>query len=181
MLIQYVCTRKHPCNHPVLYFIAIHFIKTKKQVLALNLSLLASGIFISIYAIAQFFGYDFIQWSDESVIKGRYFASMGNPNFLSALLIMIMPVVISFIVITVRAKKYNYSALLSVFFIMLYISLFGTQSRGPFLGFVISLLFMAGYGIKRLYAGLSGGPSSLRKAPCTATRPFTCRGGPGAF
>ena len=45
----------------------------------------------SIYAVAQHFGLDFVQWNPTTVISTREFASLGNPNFLSSFLAMAFP------------------------------------------------------------------------------------------
>ena len=50
-----------------------------------------AALLSSLYAIAQHFGFDFIQWNPESVNPSREFASLGNPNFLSAYLAMSIP------------------------------------------------------------------------------------------
>ncbi len=50
-----------------------------------------AALLSSLYAIAQHFGFDFIQWNPESVNATREFASLGNPNFLSAYLAMSIP------------------------------------------------------------------------------------------
>jgi len=138
-------------NYVILYYIAAQNLKDKKQFSIINLALLFSGILITIYAIAQYEGYDIIKWNDTSVIKGRFFASMGNPNFLGALIIMMMPVTISFFLDSLKNKKFNYSVMLSLFFILLYISLILTQSRGPFIGFVFSILAFIIYGFYVAY------------------------------
>jgi len=49
----------------------------------------------SLYAIGQHFGLDFIQWNPDSVVATREFASLGNPNFLSAYLAMSLPLFLS--------------------------------------------------------------------------------------
>ncbi len=141
-------------NYVVIYFIVSQNIKASKQVMVINAALLISCVLLTIYSIAQYFGYDFIKWNEASVIKGRYFASMGNPNFLGAVLIMMMPVEIAYFMIAWKNKKLSYALLIFILFIMSYMALFGTQSRGPFLGFVFSLLFMAGYGIYSVFKGL---------------------------
>ncbi len=138
-------------NYVILYFLAVQFIKEKKHLNILCIAFLLSGFLITLYSIAQFFGYDFIKWNEESVIKGRYFASMGNPNFLGALLIMIIPATIAYFIIAIINKNKLFAFLLFILFILLYLSLFGTQSRGPFLGFVFSILFLSIYGIYKLY------------------------------
>jgi hypothetical protein len=137
-------------NYVLLYYIATQNLKNKKQIMTINYAFLLAGFFSGLYAVAQFYGYDFIKWNEESMIKGRYFASMGNPNFLGALLIMIIPVNIAFLSINLKKKNYFFSILLFVLFLLLYIALFGTQSRGPFLGFLISLTFFASYFLYKL-------------------------------
>ncbi|MFP4466873.1 MAG: O-antigen ligase family protein [Candidatus Goldiibacteriota bacterium] len=139
-------------NYAVLYFIASQFIKTKKQVITVNSALLFSGFLVTVYAIFQFFGYDFINWSDTTIIKSRYFASMGNPNFLGALLIMILPVNISFLIINIsryiREKapfSLSLTVILSLLFTAIFAALLGTQSRGPALGAFSALLIFAVY------------------------------------
>ncbi len=49
----------------------------------------------SLYALAQHNGYDFVQWSPETVIGNRDFASLGNPNFLAAYLAMALPLLLT--------------------------------------------------------------------------------------
>ncbi|HVM33436.1 MAG TPA: O-antigen ligase family protein [bacterium] len=53
---------------------------------------LLAGLLSALYALAQHFGFDFIQWNSQTVISGREFASLGNPNFLAAYLAMLLPV-----------------------------------------------------------------------------------------
>lgn len=50
-----------------------------------------TAFFSSLYAIAQHFQFDFIQWNPESVNATREFAALGNPNFLSAYIAMSLP------------------------------------------------------------------------------------------
>ncbi|HRU38740.1 MAG TPA: O-antigen ligase family protein [Candidatus Goldiibacteriota bacterium] len=159
-------------NYVILYFIASQFIRDKKQVFGLAYAILLSGLFTGIYSMMQFSGSDIIKWNAESMIKGRYFASMGNPNFLGALLIMIIPVNIAFITIAVREKKFLFSGLLFLLFILLYVSLFGTQSRGPFLGFAFSILAMLGYAALAGYRALKSGLPEGQNSPAEVLAAF---------
>ena len=54
-----------------------------------------AALLSSLYAIGQHFGFDFIQWNKDSIIATREFASLGNPNFLSAYLAMSLPLFLS--------------------------------------------------------------------------------------
>lgn len=151
-------------NYVALYFIATQFIKTKKQVNYAALTIALSGLFITVYSLMQFAGFDFIKWSDASVIKGRYFASMGNPNFLGAFIIMVIPLTVAFFIQAAKAGKKGYMALLGLLFVGEYIALFGTQSRGPFLGFVFSMAVFLIYGIKVFLKNSSQNSGGLLKA-----------------
>lgn len=141
-------------NYVVLYYIAAQNLKDKKQVFILAGALLFSGLLTGIYSMMQLTGTDIIKWNAESMIKGRYFASMGNPNFLGALLIMMIPVCVSFMLIAIKKKNAALAAGFFGLFVLLYVSLFGTQSRGPFLGFVFSALVFIAYGIHSGYASI---------------------------
>ena len=56
-----------------------------------------TAFFSSLYAIAQHFQFDFIQWNPESVNATREFAALGNPNFLSAYIAMAIPLFLTLI------------------------------------------------------------------------------------
>ncbi|MEI7542352.1 MAG: O-antigen ligase family protein [bacterium] len=145
-------------NYILIYFIAVNHINTLPRIKAFNYAILISGAIITIYAISQFFGYDIVQWSEDSLIKGRYFASMGNPNFLGALLAMIIPINLALLLINIRNKKYIVSASLLLLCILMYIALFGTQSRAPFLAFVASLFVFGIYWLSTLMKNATAQP-----------------------
>ena len=50
-----------------------------------------AALLSALYAVGQHFGFDFIQWNPDSINSTREFASLGNPNFLSAYLAMSLP------------------------------------------------------------------------------------------
>lgn len=55
-----------------------------------------AGFLSALYAIGQSLGLDFVQWNPETYNAARVFASLGNPNFLSAYLAMALPLHLSF-------------------------------------------------------------------------------------
>jgi O-antigen ligase len=74
----------------VWYFILIRILnhqRIEKVFYVISLT----AFFSSLYAIAQHFQLDFIQWNPESVNATREFAALGNPNFLSAYIAMSIP------------------------------------------------------------------------------------------
>ncbi len=138
-------------NYILLYYLTVAFLKNRQRIKYAFLTLSISTLIVTLYGVAQFFGFDFIQWSEASVIKGRYFSSMGNPNFLGALIIMAIPFCIIFMYITFSEGKKTIAVLSASAVILMYIALFGTQSRGPFLGFVFSVAFIGIYAVKSAY------------------------------
>jgi O-antigen ligase len=144
-------------NYIVLYYIATQNLKDRKQIFSINGSLLFSGLLTGIYAMAQYSGHDIVQWNSDSMIQGRYFASMGNPNFLGALLIMMIPLNIAYFLNSLKEKKFMSAGLFAALFILLYIALFGTQSRGPFLGFVFSIIVFLVYESYKAYSDVEKG------------------------
>ncbi len=79
-------------NYSLLYFIAVQNVLRWDEVEKVLLALFYAASSAALYGLFQALGMDFITWSSASVIVDRYFASLGNPNFLGALMIMAMPV-----------------------------------------------------------------------------------------
>jgi len=50
------------------------------------------GIFVAFYSIVQHLGVDPVKWSHADLVKNRSISTMGNPDFLSAFLVMLIPV-----------------------------------------------------------------------------------------
>jgi hypothetical protein len=50
-----------------------------------------AALLSSLYALGQHNGFDFVSWNPESINAMREFASLGNPNFLSAYLAISIP------------------------------------------------------------------------------------------
>lgn len=76
-------------NYIFLFYAVVNFMNTQKLVLRLIKTMLMVAVVISIYGIFQHFGYDPFKWSFSA--KERVFGTFGNPVFLSAYLIMVIP------------------------------------------------------------------------------------------
>ena len=95
-----------------------------------------SAFLSSLYAVAQHFGLDFVQWNPATVISTREFASLGNPNFLSAFLAMALPLWLAWLKIkgekraSIPSPVWILALLLGLCFLF-----FGTaQDSNPFSG-----------------------------------------------
>lgn len=97
---------------------------------------LFSSLFVCLYAILQHFRLDLVEWEDESIYL-RSTSTLGNPDFVSAYMSLILPLAFCFIFGTKNKIRALYlTALLSTG----YISLLFTYSRGGWLSAAAGLL-----------------------------------------
>jgi O-antigen ligase len=112
----------------------------------LLLSISVSASLVSIYAICQFFGFDFINWSEPAYITKRAFSSLGQPNYLACWLVMALPISAYLLYI---AKNLQWRLVYGLFFILQLGALFTTGSRSAFLSFfIISLAWLFIFSLK---------------------------------
>lgn len=116
----------------------------KKKIKHIVWAVFASSSLVSLYAIFQYFGYDYFIWAEPALLTKRAFSSLGQPNYLASFLLLAIPLSVYLIF---DAKKF-----LQKFFIFLLLffqisALFFSGSRGGFLGFVficfVFVLFFA--------------------------------------
>jgi O-antigen ligase len=98
-----------------------------------------SALFVSLYAILQVLGIDFVSWSEPAKLTGRAFSFLGQPNFLACFLILVLP--LSFYLFKKSLDKSRYFWLFA--FITQLIALLLTGSRAAVAVFIfISLFFL---------------------------------------
>ena len=100
------------------------------------ITVLSAPALICVYGLVQYFGYDFINWSEQTVLF-RINSALGQPNNLGLYLILVLPVSVYSITF--------FSKFLSRFFIFLILALqlivlFLTYSRSAWLGFAFMIL-----------------------------------------
>lgn len=94
-------------------------------------AMLGSASIIAIYGIAQFYGFDpFILEIDR--FPNVPYTTIGNQNFVGTYLVLMLPFSIHY-----WLSERNNIAILS--YILLFYCLLTTMSRGPWLGFIISI------------------------------------------
>jgi O-antigen ligase len=101
---------------------------------------------VALYGIIQYFGFDpiprdFIRYH----WRGRAFSTIGNPNYLGAYLVLVLPI---FMFIYVYSKK----TIVLFITLLTYLCLLCTNSRGAWLGFLISLVALIYYVYKLQYS-----------------------------
>jgi len=133
-------------GYVIIYFIVLGNLRVNYIEKSINAVLIGSGL-VAIYGILQHFGLDFVHW--EQSPKERIFSTFGNPNFLGTYLIMVIPLALSRLIAigssqnSIEETSYKVPFLRWMLVLlcgMLFTCLLWTLSRGPWVGFLASLL-----------------------------------------
>ncbi|OGC50912.1 hypothetical protein A2716_02660 [candidate division WWE3 bacterium RIFCSPHIGHO2_01_FULL_40_23] len=121
----------------IMYFIFINELSAEERESVLRTIILGS-IPVSLYGIAQNLGYEKGYWEEDS--QARVFATLGQPNWLAAYLILIIPPTL-YKMLSVRDER----AKLLFFLVaaMAYASLWFTYSLSGLLGFGVSMILFS--------------------------------------
>ena len=125
-----------------LYFAVINTIKTRAQLFGLLRLFAISGALVALYGVMQYiFGWTTTNaWIDEEMFEDdtmRVFSTLANPNVLGEYLLLVLPVsAVFFLKDSVRTlSKWAYLGITGIIFLCLIL----TQSRGCWLGFMVSV------------------------------------------
>ncbi len=75
-------------NYVLLFALTSQLLRERRQAQFMLGSFYLGALITALYALAQALHMDPMAWSASSIVEGRYFASMGNPNFLGAMMVM---------------------------------------------------------------------------------------------
>ena len=92
-----------------------------------------SGSLVSLYAISQILGWDFITWSEPAYLTGRAVSSFGQPNYLACWLVLVLPFS-AYLVLIVKDRVKRLAWIL--IFISELVALLATGSRAAFFVFL---------------------------------------------
>jgi tetratricopeptide (TPR) repeat protein/O-antigen ligase len=144
----------------VIFFILINTIEKREQVERFFKIIIFTSVPISLYGILQHYQLDPLTWS-TTIGERITGANMGNPIFVAAYLIMVVPITISMLIKSFVARNQEKDSrsvlwltiLLYCIIVILQVAcILFTQSRGPWLGlfgaffiyFLGTLIFVAG-------------------------------------
>jgi putative inorganic carbon (hco3(-)) transporter len=119
----------------VLYMAFVTHCLDRKLVFRYTQTIILSATLVGAYGIAQHYGIDAQYWVQN--VRARVFSSLGQPNWLAAYLIAVLPLGLTFFIFEKRVLfKLVYFA--SVF--ILFLSFLFTASRSGLLAFVLSMM-----------------------------------------
>ncbi len=129
-------------NYFILFYIIITYSNSREKIFKIAIAAAAASFIVSVYGFLQNFGIDFVRWNPETYNPGRFFSTLGNPNFLAAYLVEIIPVLFMLFFIARRIPK---KTAVLVVMIMSIVVLFLTKSRAGFISFMITLVLIMFY------------------------------------
>lgn len=142
-------------SYAFLYFAFVSF-ANKQFVMKCLYTILGSGIFVALWGLPSHFGYDptclvfrgtfdVSCWTFAFQPKVRIFSTLGQPDWLAAYLVYVLPLSIVCTFIFAKAKRHA----LSIFFLaitgLFYLDLLYTEARSGFVGIAAALLILLGY------------------------------------
>ncbi len=113
-------------------------VKLRRAVLAAAIS----ATVVAIYGSLQFLGIDFLTWPHPPYLTKRTFSSLGQPNFLASWLLLVGPLSLYFYRTT---KPFLGRAFWLGAFLLQFICLFLTSSRGGLIGLLAVMLVAGSY------------------------------------
>ena len=123
---------------PLLYFVMTNNISNERQIRRILNVLLIVGSLFGIYGIFQYNGIDFSFWM-RNIGRQQVFGLFGNVNYFAEYLIVPLPIATSLFFVSQNKWK---KILLLIGIIAMGASLIATFTRGSYLGFGASLIFM---------------------------------------
>lgn len=136
------------------YFAIINTITTRAQLYGLLRVFVISGALVALYGVMQYaFGWTTTNaWIDEEMFEEetmRVFSTLANPNVLGEYLLLVLPVSAAFFLKdkTKSLSKWTYLLISAVIFVCLIL----TQSRGCWLGFMLSVAIFVTFYEGRLW------------------------------
>lgn len=138
-------------SYLILFYALVTFFDKEKLITLLKVFLVSTGL-SAIYGVLQhpnpffrnpdgsFRGIDAGYWDQNS--EGRVFSTLGHPNWLAALMVMVIPPAIFFLHYSQKLWEKSFYALLLILFFLAFTF---TYSRGGTVGFVgMALVFLGG-------------------------------------
>ncbi|PIP34694.1 hypothetical protein COX21_01555, partial [Candidatus Falkowbacteria bacterium CG23_combo_of_CG06-09_8_20_14_all_41_10] len=114
--------------------------------------IMGASFLVSLYAILQILGIDFIAWTEPPFVTLRATSTLGQPNFLGSYLLLVMPLTIYGLI---KYRHFWRRFILALLLPMQFITLIITESRAAWLGLLGALILLAGWNLSRFWPKIS--------------------------
>ena len=137
-------------SYLIIFFSIIANLRSREQVERIITIIAVTSLPIALYGVLQHYNLDPVPW--EGDVTKRIASTMGNSIFVAAFLIMAFPMTLKRIYEYFRAlliedeQVVRHMVLATIFVtiaILQIIAIYLSQSRGPFMGLVLSVIFLA--------------------------------------
>ena len=137
-------------SYLIIFFSIIANLRSREQVERIITIIALTSLPIALYGVLQHYNLDPVPW--EGDVTKRIASTMGNSIFVAAFLIMAFPMTLKRIYEYFRAlliedeRVVRHMVLATIFVtiaILQIIAIYLSQSRGPFMGLVLSVIFLA--------------------------------------
>jgi O-antigen ligase/Flp pilus assembly protein TadD len=115
-----------------------HSAISRQHIIKLLYLMLGSATLVACYAILQRLGIDKHLWVQD--VQNRVFSTLGQPNWLAAYLVALMPLALHFALY----NKKHLSSIFGAFYVIFFMTLLFTKSRSGILALGITLLLYVG-------------------------------------
>ncbi|MCD4814142.1 O-antigen ligase family protein [bacterium] len=129
-------------GYGLLFFLVNQYVRHLKDINKFLAVIVAAGLLAGGYGVAQNFGIDFIKWNPHTYTASRLFGSLGNPNFLAAYLLMVLPIAM---MLFLAVKQVTWKRVLLLIIVIIGLAIFFTKSRGAFYALVAEAVVLAAY------------------------------------
>jgi tetratricopeptide (TPR) repeat protein/O-antigen ligase len=162
-------------SYVTIFFAIILLVREQQQSQRVVTATILASLPPAAYAVVQHFGYDPIQWGSD--VTGRAHGTTGNPIFLAAFLIMVVPLTLARVIDQLaylgtrprhglrRLSHIGSGLPAAAYLVLLAVQLLAivyTQSRGPFIGLAVGLsVFLIVFALRRGHRRLTATIATL--------------------
>ena len=131
-------------NYVIFSAVVFLSIENRRQIDRILGTIVASSLLVAVSAFLQSWGVPWLNYWDVSAFLGRFFGTMGHPDYLASFLVVVIPIQVE----RILANRGRLVAILALSVSLA--ALYFTLSRSAFLGLFIALLLLLVVACKKL-------------------------------
>ncbi|TAK33009.1 MAG: hypothetical protein EPO21_13880 [Chloroflexota bacterium] len=129
-------------NYALLFFMAVNYYREWRNIRQTAEIVGLVAAFVGLLGVLEYFDLSVHVGPVRETFEGRVFATLGNPDFLGAYLVLMSPLAIGLLLIS---RSISMKLLWSGAFLLMSVCLLLTMTRGAWIGFAASLLVIVAF------------------------------------